>query len=280
MTMAGDYPDEMFRRTDLTDDAIEQLLAGRPAAGHEALAAFVEDVRSATAGPLPEASAALATAFAEGLSIEAIEAPAHPAPAPKRRTKRMIELLLAKLAAAGLVAKTGLAAGALTLGATAAAATGALPDAAQDPVADGVERVLGMNIPGGTQAEDDGEAEEVEVVNEDTDGSEDAGNEAETPEQADFGKSVSDRATSGEPQTDGRSFGESVSTEAQQRAATQGQRPAETPTADNNPGTEYRDDAGSQQPEETPAADDTPGAEYRGGAGSQQPENPGAGRRP
>ena len=263
----GDYENEMFRRNDFDDDTIENILAGRPAAGQEPLASFVTDVRTAAEGPLPEASAALTAVFAEGLSIE-VQAPVHLAPAPKRRTKRMIELLLAKLAAAGLVAKAGLAAGALTLGATAAAATGAvdLPDL---PGGSSDEHRVDANHRGGVN-----EVEEADVAED-----EDAGNEAETPEQADFGKSVSDRATSGEPQEDGRSFGESVSTEAQQRAATQGQRPAETPTADNNPGTEHRDGAGSQ-PEETPTADDNPGSEYRDGAGSQQPENPGAGRRP
>ena len=271
MTMAGDYPDEMFRRTDLTDDAIEQLLTGCPAAGHEALAAFAEEVRAASAEVLPEPSAALATAFAEGLSVETIEAPAHRAPAPKRRTKRMIEVLLAKLAAAGLLAKAGLAAGAITLGATAAAATGAV-DIPDLPGGGSDEHRVDANHRGGVN-----EAEEADV-NEDTDDSDDAGNEAETPEQADFGKSVSDEAQNGD--LEGREFGEWVSTEAQQRAATQGQRPAETPTADNNPGTEHRDGAGSQQPEETPTADDNPGTEYRDGAGSQQPENPGAGRRP
>ena len=280
MTGSGDYQGEMFRRNDLTDEAIEQILAGRPAPGNEALASFVDEVRATAASPLPEASAALTAIFAEGLSTETTTSSVQTAGIPKRRTKRMIEVLLAKLAAAGLVAKAGLAAGALTLGATAAAATGALPDAAQDPVADGVERVIGMDIPGGSQADahrqdgdhrdDDAEVEEADVE----------GNEAETPDQADFGKSVSDRATSGEPQEDGRSFGESVSTEAQQRAATQGQRPAETPTADNNPGTEHRQSAPTSQPEETPTADDNPGSEYRGDAGSQQPENPGAGNRP
>lgn len=202
MSTGGDYPDEMFRRP-LDDEAIDSLLAGRPPAGLESLVAFVEDVHLAAAVSVPEPTVALAAVFAAGLSTEKGDLPVTaagnvPGPASQvaglpKRSKTVIEVLLAKLAAAGLVAKTGLAAGALTLGATAAAATGNLPEPAQDRVADAVEHV-GLNIPGGSEKADEhrrdaDHRQEGEVA--DTDG---AGTDvAETPAEADFGTGVADR---------------------------------------------------------------------------------------
>lgn len=57
----------------------------------------------------------------------------------------------------------------------------------------------------------------------------------------DFGESVSDRATAGEPKEDGRAFGESVSGEAKQHA------PALPPQAQNGPDTgETRSEQGGE----------------------------------
>lgn len=174
---------------------------------------------------------------------------------PKRK-KNVIETALAKLSALGLAAKIGVATGALALTGTAAAATGALPD----PVVDAIERT-GIEIPGGRSAEHRQDTEHRQDADRRQDGEHRPDVDAtttETPAQADFGTGVADGATSGAPQEDGADFGSDVSSTARDTY-----QPPTTPTADDNPGTEYQDDAGSQQPAETPTADSNPGTSRR-----------------
>lgn len=172
----------------------------------------------------------------------------------------MIEVALAKLTALGLAAKLGVATGALALTGTAAAATGALPD----PVVDAIERT-GIEIPGGRSAEhrQDGDHRQDADQRQDADHRQDAdraqdARTAETPAEADFGTGVSGSATSGAPQEDGAQFGEDVSTTARETF-----QPTDTPTTEDNPGTDASDDAGTQQPESTPTAENNPGTSRR-----------------
>lgn len=269
MSEAGDYDTEMFRRTNLDDSTIERLLAGQHVDGQEMLTSFVEDTQLVTSTPGPRPSAALAAFLAEDFSTEKGDLPVTaasnvPGPAPQAaglptwRKKNVIETAFAKLGALGLAAKIGAATGALALTGTAAAFTGALPEAAQDPVADAFDRA-GINIPGGSSADQRQDAEHRQ------DGEV---SDAEVPAQAEFGTGVADDAKSGAPQDDGAQFGEDVSTTARETY-----QPEDPPTAESNPGTEYRDEAGTQQPETTPTADDNPGTDYLDDAGTQQPES-------
>lgn len=145
MSLPSDDGYEMLRRGPDNETA-DRLLTGEEIPGYEAAAMFVADARRVTA-PLPQPSAALAGILDEGLAVPAGTAGVVTAPPSRRTTRRMIEILAAKLAAAGLLAKTGIAAGAITLSATAAGATGNLP-VVQDHVADAVATV-GIDIPGG-----------------------------------------------------------------------------------------------------------------------------------
>ena len=258
MSDAGDYGDEMFRRTHLDDETAERILTGNSVAGWESVASLAEDARLARMAP-PAPSAALATLFAEGFSTDkgdllVTAASNVPGPAPqaaglpKWRKKNVIEVLLAKIAAAGVIAKTAAAAGAVAVAATGVAATGA------------------VEVPGVTKA-----LEKAGVVAENRDGArrdtEHRVDGAETADEADAGR-----------QDDGAS--EKGLSTAHDKAATQaGDRipestpaaPAERPTADNNPGTGAREEAGTQRPSTVPTAEANPGSDYRGDAGSQQP---------
>lgn len=288
MSTFDDYDDEMLRRP-LNDEAIEALLAGRPTDAQDlapvaSLFADLRDLASTTApAPAPGLAAVLAGGFSPekgDLLATAASNVTGPAPQaaglPKRRRRNMIEVLLAKLASAGLVAKAGLTAGALTLSATAAATTGVLPDPVQDRAADAVERVMGIDIPGGRSGDHRKDADHSK------DGPEVADDKADTEGQDDFGTSVADRATAGEPTESGADFGNSVSTDARttHQPATAA-KPTSAPTAESNPGTSYRPEAGAQQPASTPTAESNPGTSYQEGAEqpSQTPtaeSNPGS----
>ncbi|MDP9440638.1 MAG: hypothetical protein M3P34_00325 [Actinomycetota bacterium] len=297
----------MPERNHFDDATIDRILSGRPVTGEENLVAFVQDVQIAAATTPPTPNSALLTMFAHGLSTEKGDLPAtaasnvtgpdrQAAGLPKRK-KNMLDIALAKLGAMGLAAKIGVAAGALAMTGTAAAATGNLPEPAQERAAE-VAALAGIDIPGGKSAghrqdaehrqdqggpqdaehRQDGTKEQAEVKAKD----EDAGATASTPPPSQFGTTVSGGATSGAPQEDGKAFGESTSSTA--RATFQ---PTDTPTAQENPGTDARNDEGTQAPQETPTAEDNPSSGATGGAGPQQPsdrpapdENPGSGRRP
>lgn len=80
-------------------------------------------------------------------------------------------------------------------------------------------------------------------------------------------------ATSGLPQEDGRSFGESVSNNPPKAPqATTVPPPAQTPTATDNPGSSYRESAPTSEPEQAPAAENNAGTSYRESAPTSPPE--------
>ncbi|MDP9386827.1 MAG: hypothetical protein M3Q48_02585, partial [Actinomycetota bacterium] len=191
---------------------------------------------------------------------------------------------------------------ALTLSASAAAATGTLPNAVQDPVADAIEQVSGLDIPGGADdVRKDGEHRkdaEHRAAGDDVAGDDVEGEDGEGSEQDNFGAGVSERATSGEPKEDGRAFGESVSNsapKAPQATERTANRPTATnnpgttarqsaPTASNNPGTTARESVPTTQPEGTPTAESNPSSDA---PYTEQPEstptateNPGTSARP
>lgn len=269
MSVHSDDGNEMLRRGP-DDETADRLLTGEEIPGFEAVAAFVADARRVSA-PVPQPSAALARLLDEGLTVTGA-AGAVPAPPTRRTTRRMIEILAAKLAAAGLLAKTGIAAGALTVSATAAGATGHLP-VVQDRVADAVATV-GLDIPGGRSAAardaidstepgpDRGKAVSDAVKNSNAD---DRGADA-ADGKADAGKA---RATAGRANADGAGD-----------ADTEAEAPVETPnsggtdtagtasTGASDTGTDTAGDstdadgAGSDNadaaPEETPAPESAP----------------------
>ncbi len=299
MSGAGDYDDEMIRRSHLDDTSIDQLLAGRTVPGHELLVSFIEDVHVARSAEVTRPSTELATLFAEGFStdkgdllVTAASNVTGPAPQaaglPKWRKRNMIEMALSKLAALGLAAKIGAATGVVALSGTAAAMTGVLPTPVQERLAAVAEQV-GIDIPGGKSAEHRVDAEHRPAQSDELEATEvveevpevvEVPEVPDTPEAADFGTGVSDAARSGAPQEDGRQFGEDTSTSARETF-----QPAERPTAESNPGSGYRPE-GAQQPAEQPTADSNPGSTYRPEAGAQQPagtpsagNNPGSGRR-
>lgn len=307
MSAGGDDEVEMPGRNHFDDATIDLILSGRPVTGEENLVAFVQDVQIAAATTPPRPNPALLTMFAAGFSSQKDDLPAtaasnvtppdRQAAGPPQRKKNMLDIALAKLGAMGLAAKLGVAAGALAMTGTAAAATGSLPEPAQERAAE-VAALAGIDIPGGKSADhrqdaehrrdggrrqdaehrQDSTKEQAEVTAKD----EDAGATASTPAPSQFGTTVSGSATSGAPQEDGKAFGENTSSTA--RATFQ---PTDTPTAQQNPGTDARNEAGTQAPQETPTAEDDPGSGATGDAATQQPsdrpapdENPGSGRRP
>lgn len=114
-----------------------------------------------------------------------------------------------------------------------------------------------------------------------------------------FGQSVSADAKSGLPQEDGRAFGEKVSANAPKAPQATTARPAQTPTADANPGTSRRESAptadanpgtshreSAPTQESAPTADSNPGTSYTESDPTTQPEaptstsNPGSSFRP
>ncbi len=188
----------------------------------------------------------------------------------------------------------------LTLTTGGAAAAGVLPEVAQDKVASAMELVLPVDIPDSADAakakRSEGEkvAEEHKADAELEDGQDVAGEPAGAPEADNFGQSVAGDAKSGLPQEDGRAFGDKVSANAPKAPQATTARPAQTPTADSNPGTSDRESAptaesnpGTSYRESAPTADSNPGTSYPESAPTSQPEetptaenNPGTSRRP
>ncbi|MBW3650602.1 MAG: hypothetical protein KY458_08555 [Actinobacteria bacterium] len=194
----------------------------------------------------------------------------------------------------------------LTITTGAAAAADALPQVAQDKVASAMELVLPVDIP---DSADDAKAKRSKgetVADEHKTTAEADEQQVEAAEQDDAGKadnyggSVSGDAKSGLPQQDGRAFGEKVSSNAPKAPQATTARPAQTPTASNNPGTSHRDSAPTAESnpgtsyrdsaptqEAPPTADSNPGTSYRDSAPTTQPEeqptagsNPGSSYRP
>jgi len=142
----GDHDSEMLRRDRLDDRTADAVLAGH--AGHAPddaladLAAFVEGVRAEATTGSARPNAMLAAVLAHGISAEKGELPVTAASnvngpvtqvsgPPKRRTRKMLELITAKLAALSLVAKAGVAGAAVVATSAGAGAAGVLPDTLQ-----------------------------------------------------------------------------------------------------------------------------------------------------
>lgn len=140
--------------TPATDDdafveaAFEALLAGRrvPSAA-EGLVAFADGVR-ATAARAPRPSAALADLLATGLLTDQSSAPAPRAAArSRRRSSRMFLAFFAKIAAAGVAAKTAVVGGVVVVGLSTAGFTGNLPDPVQHDFAAVVDAATPLTAP-------------------------------------------------------------------------------------------------------------------------------------
>ncbi len=190
----------------------------------------------------------------------------------------------------------------LTITTGAAAAADALPQVAQDKVASAMELVLPLDIPDSADdaKEKRSEGESVADEHKTTTAEADAAEQDDAGEADNYGGSVSGDAKSGLPQEDGRAFGEKVSTSAPKAPQATTARPAQTPTASNNPGTSHRDSAPTAESnpgtsyrdsaptqEAPPTADSNPGTSYRDSAPTTQPEeqptagsNPGSSYRP
>lgn len=322
---SGDDVGEMIRRPRLDDRTADALFSGRLPADREDLAdvaAFADRVRmvaSETSTPVP--NPALAAVLADGLSTEG-DLPAtvgSDASAPavqasrlpnRRRTKRMLELLVAKVAGISLLAKTGVAAAAIVAGTTGAGLTGNLPDQAQGAF----DRAFGEAPAEETEDADlvSRDVDELDVVDEpgaeapeDTeDTATEEGSRPEVPGAE--GRATADenagehgaegRATADEAATDGREFGERKAAEAQENAPADGQQTGQDAASS---GRQTGDDAATSgreraetapsgdeaaeppvapeqgQPEETPAGSSETGAEA---STSAKDDAPGGGR--
>jgi hypothetical protein len=284
----GDDTDEMTERTRLDDRTMDALFSGRIPVGqedHTDVAAFAQRLRAATTeAPQPVPTAALSAVLADGISTDSSGRPVavgHDVPAPvmavserprRRRTKRMLEVLVTKLAGISLIAKTSVAAAALTAGATGAGLTGNLPDTAQGafdrafstPTAQNVETV----------------EVEAEIVREQADVApvQPIPVEPSVPEQAERpdvpgaeGRQTAaenagengehGRATAEEAARDGRAFGQRQAEEAQERRE-------DTPAGDQQTG-----EAASSEGRET-ASEASGGRSQTGGdASSDRSDN-------
>ncbi len=236
----------------LDDDTIEQLLAGRPIgerADLQALSSFVDTLRSASttvpAVVRPELVAIFEACLATG-EVPSVAASDQPIPRSPRR-RRMLEALAAFVAT--LAGKVVLGTAAVAAGVGGAHAAGVvdvpgLPDRTPSAVVD----APAVDDP--ADQSDDHSRPDVETGEPDDPGVD--------------GSTVSDRATSGEPQEDGKAFGSSVADEA-----TEG-TPAEDLPA--NPG----DAADDRQPDASDVADDhksdTPPADGADAAEQHKPD--------
>lgn len=155
----------------------------------------------------------------------------------------------------------------LTITTGAAAAADVLPQVAQDRVASAMELVLPVDIPDSADEAEANRSEGETVADEHKAVPEVDDQQVEAAEQDDaeadnFGQSVAGDAKSGLPQQDGRAFGEKVSGNAPKAPQATDARPAQTPTASNNPGTSHRESA--------PTAESNPGTSYRESAPTQE----------
>lgn len=314
----GDDQGVMPSQPPLDDRTADAVLSGRTSTDDRpdlaALADLVDGLRhasQATPGPTPE----LQRLLAEGISTDESELPVTAAsdvhgPAtpqvsgpPKWRTDRMIEIVAAKIAAAGLAAKAGVASAAVLAATAGAGAAGALPDALQGPLDelrdrgeveqiliddDGLEQVDAVEAPPEDLTEEDAAEEDV---------AEDAP-ETDTPDEdaADgddrFGERVSEDARDPEsPGVDGPTIADEASegrsTEARERATDARERAADASEGRSNAGHET---SSQRRPADVPAPaappadaedEDEAEAEDEGTAGAataEQRSTPGADR--
>ncbi|MBW3649388.1 MAG: hypothetical protein KY458_02360 [Actinobacteria bacterium] len=256
----------------LDDQTVEALLAGRVTprtAELGDLAQLVGEMRALASSYVPTPGPQLAAILTGGLTTEKGDLSATAAsnvtgPAPQaaglpKRRKKMFETLLGSALVKGAAVLAG-----LTVTAGAAAAADVLPQVAQDKMAAAMELVLPVDIPDSADAAKAKRSDGESVADE---------HKADVEEPGGFGSTVSDDATSGLPQGDGRSFGENVADNAPKAPqADAAPRPAETPTAGNNAGTSYRESAPAGQPEQAPTAGNNAGTSYRESAPAGQPE--------
>ena len=222
-----DHTGEMRSHHGPSDEAIEALLDGTPSqelAGTP-LADIVERIRMDAATTEPTPSTELASLMAHGLApTEKGDLPATAgsnATAPEgawlpkwtRSAAMFRKLIIAKLAALGVVVKAGAAGAAVAVTAAGVGVTGQLPPPAQDAF----DRIVQQD-----DAEED-EGDELEVLDEDDSLEVDDSVEADDtdyaggPPEGSFGERVSQDATGesdGEPGVDGQE----ISAEARERA--------------------------------------------------------------
>lgn len=242
----------------LDDRTIEQLLAGRPVgerADLQALSSFVDTLRSASTTEPAVVRPELVAVFETGLATD--EAPliaANEKPilnTPRRR--RMLETLAAFVAT--LTGKVVLGTAAVAAGVGGAHAAGVvdvpgLPDRTPPAVVDTPA------VDDAADQSDDHGRPDVEIGESDDPGVD--------------GGTVSDRATSGEPQEDGKAFGSSVADEA-----TEG-TPAEDLPANGGDAAQDRIPDAATSGADT-ADENTPDDVPAGGADTADPHKPDAG---
>ena len=158
MSHFGDDGFEMSRRQLLDDDAVEAVLAGVPAGDDLAgLTAFVDDVRTASTGPVPVPSAAFAEVLARGFSTDQGDLPATaasnangsaPQTAGLPKWRRAMVKTSKFVAGLSLAAKVALGAGFAVAATATAGVAGVLPGPVQHAVADAVGSVSPFELPG------------------------------------------------------------------------------------------------------------------------------------
>lgn len=235
MSPTDGYDDEMARIRRLSDPDLDRLLAGDASADDEDLGELAEAIRAIKAASGTEPDRAIQARHL-ALMAEDIRnldptiaggSPTHPAVTPSTpRRKSMLSTLFASLSAK--IAAASFAAVAATGG---LAAAGALPDPAQQAVADAAAKI-GLHLP---SPEDDAstqqhEAPEVGPVNEDVQGV----LEDDSLEGRDKGDAVSDAADQNR-QDDGTNptgAGEPESTPSGAPESTPSSAPESTPSGE------------------------------------------------
>ena len=155
MTESGDYPVEMPRTAMLDERSIEAILAGDAGAQHQALSAFVAEMRSVSAGSVPQPSPALSSVFLHGVSTENGDLSATTAsnvtgPAPQaaglpkwRKYSMAVKQFVAGLSIAG---KLALGVGVAAAATTGAGTAGVLPDSAQHQFARAFDAIAPFDV--------------------------------------------------------------------------------------------------------------------------------------
>lgn len=160
MSRFGDDGFEMPRRRPIDDRAVEALLTGEPAGDDLAgLAAFVDDVREAAAGPNPVPTPVLAQVLTRGFSTDKRDLPATAASnangsaqqtAGLPKWRRALMKTSQFVAGLSLAAKVALGAGVAVAATASAGVAGVLPGPVQHAVADAVGTVTPFELPGGS----------------------------------------------------------------------------------------------------------------------------------
>jgi|GEM_PF-5539846 len=227
-----DHDGEMRSHNGPADEAIDALLDGTPSqelAGTP-LADLVDRIRLDAATTEPRASDELAALMAHGLAPTEkgdlpatagsnATAPSSAAWLPKwtRSAVMFRKLIIAKLAALGIVLKAGAAGAAVVTVAAGVGAAGQLPAPAQAAF----DRIAEQGDEQGDEQEEPGE--EVELL-EDAEDSLDEDSDGNGPPEDRFGAEVSDdaRGEDGTPGVDGQEISEKARERARQRAEERG----------------------------------------------------------